>query len=275
MEITSAFFLFVLGLLVGSFLNVVVFRMERQVSFVGGRSRCLSCNHQLAWYDNIPLLSFLYLQGKCRYCSTKLSWQYPIVEMVTGILFALSFLILKNYSEWLQLGVAFFLLLSICFAILITVYDLRFSVIPDVFLWGINLSAAGFLGLHWLFIPEGVVQFLPDFYSAVFGALVAGGFFFLLVSFSKETWMGWGDVWLGIWGGMLVGLPLIQIFITLSFTLGAVVGLGLLYRQKKTLKAELPFAPYLLLAGFFILGAMYQFPAFLQFLSPWLPGTIE
>lgn len=271
----TVFFLFILGLLVGSFLNVVIFRVERGESFVGGRSRCLTCKHALQWYDNIPLMSFLFLQGKCRYCHTPFSWQYPLVELGTALLFMASSLILEAYIAPAQYILGLFLLSSITFAILTVVYDLRFSLIPNIFLWGINISTAAFLVAHWYFVSSTPALFLPHFESSLAGALLVGGFFFILVSFSRETWMGWGDVWLGVWGGMLVGLPLIQIFITLSFTLGAMVGLTLMYRNKKTLKTEIPFAPYIIVGGFIILFCMYLAPEWLQFLSPWLPGTIE
>ena len=269
------FFLFLLGLLVGSFLNVVIFRMEREESFVGGRSRCLACGTELHWYDNIPLVSFLMLRGQCRFCKKRLSWQYPLVELVTGFLFASTVLIGQWYSGWLYLAVMAVLISSICFAVLITVYDLRFSLIPEVFLWGMNVSAFCYLLLHWVTGTELPGVFLPNVGSSLLGAVLAGGFFFILVFFSKETWMGWGDVWLGLWGGMLLGLPLVQVFITLSFSLGAVVGLSLIFLRKKTLKTQIPFAPYILVSGFLLLGALYEAPYVLQFLSPWLPGTIK
>ena len=269
------FFLFLLGLLVGSFLNVVIFRMERGESFVGGRSRCLACGTELHWYDNIPLISFLCLRGKCRFCKTGLSWQYPLVELATGLLFATTSLVGQWYVGWLQVWVIALLLVSVCFAILITVYDFRFSLIPEVFLWGINVSTFGYLLVHWVTGTKLPGVFLPDPVSALLGAILAGGFFFVLVFFSKETWMGWGDVWLGLWGGMLLGLPLVQVFVTFSFSLGAIVGLSLIFLRRKTLKTQIPFAPYILAAGFIVLGVLYEAPFILQFLSPWLPGTIE
>lgn len=270
------FFLF--GLLVGSFLNVVIFRIERGESFVGGRSHCLECSKTLAWFENIPLLSFLFLNGKCRHCQVSLSWQYPLVEGATALLFTGTFFIFHAYQSqeiWLRIALTSLLLLTTCFTILIAVYDLRFSLIPNNFLWGLNVSTALFLAFHYFFQIPGLNFFPPELHSSFLGALIAGSFFYLLVFISKETWMGWGDVWLGIWAGMIVGIELIQIFITLSFSLGALVGLTFLYRKKKTLKAEIPFAPYILASGYIILFLMYLAPEFLQFLSPWLPVTIE
>lgn len=254
---------------------MVIFRMEREESFVTGRSRCLQCQHQLAWYDNIPLFSFVLLRGKCRYCKTPFSWQYPVVEFATAMLFLSTAFIFLDYTEPTQWLAVLFLLATIAFAVLITVYDLRFSLIPNIFLWGINVSTAGFLVVNWFLVKSAPESLLPDIQASLLGALLVAGFFSLLVALSRERWMGWGDVWLGLWGGMLVGLALAQVFITLSFTLGAIVGLSLIYTKGKTLKTEIPFAPYILAAGFIIFGCMYVAPEILYFLSPWLPGTIE
>lgn len=268
--------LFIFGLLVGSFLNVVIFRIEKKESFVGGRSHCLYCGQTLSWFENIPLVSFLMLRGKCRACQIPISWQYPAVECITAVLFAGSLFILNQYQDFVtQLTLGFLLLLTICFAILIAVYDFRFSLIPNVFLWGLNISTFLLLAYHWIFQVSSPNFFPPSIASAAYGALITGAFFFLLVFLSNETWMGWGDVWLGFWGGMLVGLEVAQLFITLSFSLGALVGLVFLYRKKKTLKTEIPFAPYILIAGLILFFSLQVAPEPIQFLSPWLPGTIK
>jgi leader peptidase (prepilin peptidase) / N-methyltransferase len=266
--------LFLFGLLVGSFLNVVIFRIEREESYVGGRSRCLSCGHELYWYDNIPLLSFFWLRGKCRFCRASLSWQYPLVELTTGILFASCSFFIRELS--VASGVILlWLLVTVAFLILITVYDLRFSLIPNSFLWSINTVAIIFLCWNYFFTPS-LTQavMLPGLESSLWGAVVIGGFFWLLVFLSRETWMGYGDVWLGFWAGMVVGIELAQFFITLAFGLGAMVGVALLYTKKKTMKAEIPFAPYILMATVLIFVAMRFYPTILAFLSPWLPATI-
>lgn len=270
------FLLFILGMLIGSFLNVVIFRIEKGESFVAGRSHCQTCHHSLAWYENIPLISFVFLRGKCRHCQALLSWQYPLVEFATALFFAASYGILTFYAGSIsQLFIGLLLLIIISFALLIGVYDFRFSLIPDVFLWGLNISTFLFLIFHWYFSLQPVFLFPPEISSSLLGALVTGGFFFFLVFISKETWMGWGDVWLGIWGGMLLGIELTQLFITVSFTFGAVIGITFLYTKKKTLKTEVPFGPYILLAGSILFVLFYYEPRILQFLSPWLPGIIQ
>jgi leader peptidase (prepilin peptidase) / N-methyltransferase len=265
---------FVLGLLVGSFLNVVLFRTERGENFVSGRSKCLRCNTFLSWFENIPLLSFLFLGGKCRHCKVELSFQYPAVEAATGVLFV-GAAFFANTLGIFGVEYAAFLVwfcVTLCLAIIIFVYDLRYLAIPVNFLWTLCVSLVVYAGFVFFFTNG--VALLPSAYSFLWGAFASGGFFFLLVFISKETWMGLGDVWIGAWAGALLGIELVQVFITLSFTLGALVGVTLLYRHKKHLKSEIPFAPYLLLAAILIVVAKVFVPEALEFLSPWFLATI-
>lgn len=118
--------IFIFGLLVGSFLNSIIYRLQSGESFLFKRSFCPYCRHKLGWQDLIPLLSFLILRGRCRYCSQKISLQYPLVELVTGILFVLMFWIL-DFEFWI---LGFYLLIA-CFLIIIFVYDLKHYIIPD------------------------------------------------------------------------------------------------------------------------------------------------
>ncbi len=265
--------LFIFGLLVGSFLNVVIFRIERNESFVAGRSRCLACNHQLRWYDNIPLVSFLQIRGRCRYCKTTLSLQYPLVEVLTAFLFA-SITVL---SPWLmgKEGLLFggYLLATISIMVVIGVYDIRFLKIPTVFLWALNgLLIACFVALLYWY-PSSIL--LPSLSSAFFGAVAVGGFLAALVLVSKETWMGQADIWIGTWAGMLLGIELAQIFLTLSFTLGAVMVLVLGCIKRGKFTGAVPFAPYLLVSGVLLFGCIFLAPEVLEFLSPWFLDRIE
>ena len=126
MEVLIYIFVLSFGLIVGSFLNCVIYRLEEGKSFLKGRSFCPDCKHTLSWRDLIPLLSFLILKGKCRYCQKKISWQYPSVELSTGILFLLIF----NYTFPNLLATGYWLLVA-SFLIIIFVYDLKHYVIPD------------------------------------------------------------------------------------------------------------------------------------------------
>jgi len=130
------FIIFILGLVIGSFLNVVIFRLNTEDKIVNSRSKCLACGHQLAWHDLFPVLSFLFLKGKCRYCKDKISWQYPLVEIATGILFVLAFekvFFSAGAPDLSALGIFHFFTLAFVFSALVVifVYDLKFYIIPD------------------------------------------------------------------------------------------------------------------------------------------------
>lgn len=269
-------FLGILGLVIGSYANVVIFRLARHESPQRGRSRCLHCGETIRWYDNIPIVSFLLLSGKCRFCHAKLSWQYPLLELGMGIGFAASGAVVlgrfgSSHEAYLILG---WMLVTLVLLALISVYDLKHMEIPIVFLWLANGSTLIFLlayqwggfHTHWLF-PHTLT-------SSLFGALTSGGFLFILVYFSRETWMGWGDVWLGTWAGLIIGLALVELYLTLSFILGACVGLWLLFRERKQLKSEIPFAPYLLLSLVIIFLVEWYRPEVFSFLLPWFPATM-
>ena len=260
MAILFSFFIF--GLIIGSFLNVLVYRL-RDAETLLGRSLCRHCQHQIRWYDNIPLISFVLLRGMCRDCETKISWQYPLVELLTGVLFALTgylFLISGSALEWLEI---FWLLGIISTLIAIAVYDARSMEIPITMLVASGVITAVFLLAFWWLVPE---PFLTSrLWYGLLGGLAVGGFFFLLVWMSRETWMGWGDVWLGAVVGTAVGLPLALPMLTLSFGMGAVVGLLAIARKKKALKSQIPFAPFLVIGTLGTIFLAQAFPLFFRF----------
>ncbi|MSU54431.1 MAG: prepilin peptidase [Candidatus Staskawiczbacteria bacterium] len=225
-------FIFLFGLCVGSFLNVVIFRLEKEESFVTGRSHCPKCRHQLIWLDLIPVFSFLFLKGKCRYCSQKISWQYPAVEMATGLLFVLIFL-----ATPYNLISILFLLYIVSFLIVIFIYDLKHYLIPDKILF-----------------PAIIISFLYQaiFHTSAMGnylmaSAIACGFLLAIFLVSKGQWMGFGDVKLAILLGFLIGFPNILLGLFLSFFFGAILGIILMSFKKCGLKSEIPFAPFLIL----------------------------
>lgn len=225
------------GLLVGSFLNVVVLRLNTGRSIARGRSKCFSCGKTLGWRELIPLLSFLVQRGKCKACDARISWQYPAVELVTGVLFAL----VAWRFDYSYIGpLVIFPLVIVSLLLVITVYDLRHKIIPDtlvypfivlallhqhVFLGGLHLSSADFLAGPVLF-----------------------SFFALLWLVSGGKWMGFGDAKLVLGLGWLLGAQVSINAMLLAFWSGAIVGLALLYlkRQSLTMKSEIPFAPFLI-----------------------------
>jgi leader peptidase (prepilin peptidase)/N-methyltransferase len=243
-------FIFLLGTIIGSFLNVVIFRFNTGRKVSKGRSICMNCNRNLRWYELIPILSFLIQSGQCRRCASKISHQYPIVEFITGIVFLLvSFKFLPilyvSYGAYLLLTSLFVFLFSLL--IVISVYDLHHKIIPDK--------------LVYLFI---VVSFFSLFINPSFGtrlfilpnysALIAGPLFAIpfvsLWFFSKGRLMGLGDGKLILGIGWMLGLLQGIFAIILSFWIGTAVSVFLmvLYKNKINMKTEIPFAPFLIIS---------------------------
>jgi len=220
---------FILGLTIGSFLNVVICRLETKESIFFARSKCPKCGAVLKWYDLIPIISFLIQKGKCSYCGKKISWQYPLVEIATGLLFV--FIILIDPS--LTFRMTFFLIIA-CFLIIIFVYDLKHYIIPDKIVFpAIIISLIYRLDS----ISEIGYYLLSGFIPAVF--------FLSLIFISKGKWMGLGDVKLAFLMGLILGWPGILIALLLSFFSGAVIGICLILFGKKGLKSQIPFGPFL------------------------------
>ena len=218
-----AIIIFLFGLAVGSFLNCLIYRLEHNQSFLRGRSYCPHCQHQLDLWDLIPVLSFLFLLGKCRYCQQKISWQYPLVEIFTGLIFLLIF----NF----QLSIINFIIAP--FLIIIFVYDLKHYIIPDKIIYPAIVIAAIFNFTNWL------------------SALGVAAFFLAMVLLSRGKWMGVGDVKLAFLMGLILGFPSILVALFLAFITGAIIGIGLIISGKKSLKSEVPFGPFLI-SGTFI-----------------------
>ena len=173
-----------MGLLIGSFLNCLIWRLYKNET-ISGRSYCPKCSNMIAWYDNIPLFSFLILRGRCRHCHKKISWQYPLVEFATSLLFALAFL--KNISSP-DLGI---LLardwLIIASLMIVFVYDLRWQLVPMLIVWpvtGVVFILNLLLGFSWQ--------------SIVLSGLLGAAFFLIQYIVTKKRGLGEGDIWLGL-----------------------------------------------------------------------------
>ncbi len=243
MEVIFYIFIFILGTIIGSFLNVVIYRLGTGVSVARGRSMCFSCGKTLKWYELIPVASFLLQRGKCRTCKSKISWQYPIVEIVTGLLF------LFTWMLGVQMAEVFFLWVIMAILIVIAVYDLRHKIIPNSFVYA--FIALSVLLLIW---KQGFQVFtMWDFYAGPILFLPFAG----LWAVSRGAWMGFGDAKLA-WGiGWFLGLYAGVSAIILSFWIGAVWGLSLIAlshtqqlfgkRKRFTMKSEIPFGPFLII----------------------------
>src|SRR3989339_312717 len=239
-------FVFLFGAVVGSFLNVVILRLNSGQSVVSGRSKCFTCAKKLKWYELLPLASFVFLQGKCSACKTKISWQYPLVETITGIIFVLLFQQNQNIFGFS------FLVLIFSFLIIIAVYDYHHQIIPNLFVWIFNglaflwlfnsfrISDFGFRILNWNNLLAGFILFV---------------FFALLWGVSRGRWMGFGDAKLALGIGWLLGMAKGAAAITLAFWIGAIIGVLLIYlsKNKYGMKSSIAFGPFM------VLGTMISF----------------
>jgi prepilin signal peptidase PulO-like enzyme (type II secretory pathway) len=242
-------FLFLIGLCVGSFLNVVITRTKEGRSWGKGRSACVVCHTRLRACELIPLFSYLCLRGKCGHCRAPISVQYPLVELATGVGFLLihlryvfGFSLPETFTEEMFLWFYLRDMLSWCVMILIAVYDFRFGLIPDrftlpalLFLFPLQI----FLGVSWG--------------SLVTGALVIGGFFAAQYVLSRGTWVGGGDMRLGVLMGVMLGLSQGLFALFIAYLIGAMIGVFLLITKKATRKTRLPLGPFLAGASLLVL----------------------
>lgn len=232
---------FIGGLIYGSFLNVVVFRFDHWLSILKGRSHCPSCKQTLAWYDLVPVLSYVSLAGKCRYCRKSISYQYPLVELATGLLFAAGYGLIFGAGLSLTSAVAAFIfyVLAIGAMVVIFCHDATEMMIPDSLSY---VLIAASLGFSW-FIHHDIVSTL---YGGFVGVLPIA----LLVYPSRGKWMGEGDVKLAAALGFLVGYPATIVFLVASFFSGAGFGLIIIALNKRFgLKSAVPFGPFLIIGA--------------------------
>jgi len=245
------FVVFVFGLLVGSFLHVVVLRTEKDEDFIYKPSHCPHCKKKLAWYELVPLLSYLFQGGRCRSCKRPISLQYLLVEAATGLGFLLIFHLLSStyfFGGRFLVELLFWFVLYSFFTV-IFIYDLRDKIIPDEFLF-----PAMFVSFFYMMqkdIYDGCLT-LADSHIVlgIIGAAAAAVFFWSIYYFSRGTWMGFGDVKLVMMLGFLLGPLSTFIGLMLAFFLGSVVGLALILFSRYGLKSEIPFGPFLLVGAF-------------------------
>ena len=236
--ISFLIFIFIFGTLVGSFLNVCIYRLPREESIVFPRSRCPSCYRTLGFFDLIPIFSHLFLKGRCRYCGGKISPFYSLVEALTGIIFLL---VVFNFGLSLS---ALALVVFSSLLIVIFFIDLKHKIIPNTLTYpGIVFG----LGVS-LLPPPLLVKFLDSLF-----ALILGGGFFLLIAFVSRGGMGGGDIKLAGMMGAYLGCKDLILALFLSFALGALAGLFLILLKVKSRKDYLPFGPSLVVGTFLVL----------------------
>ena len=234
-----SFMVFVFGLAVGSFLSAFVYRLEKGESALHGRSHCPHCNHPLAWHDLIPIVSFVMLQRRCRYCKEKISLQDPFVELATALIFVAIFIYSVDGRPQNILYLGYLWAIASSF-IGIFVYDLKHHIIPDKVLY-----PAIFVSSIWYLVFSELPKY--QILNTLYSALGAASFFLAIYLVSKGRWMGFGDVKLAFLLGLFLGWPSILVALFFAFCLGAVVGLILIMLKKKGLKSEVPLAPFLII----------------------------
>ena len=209
------------------------------------RSFCPKCEHKLNWPDLIPLFSFFLLKGKCRYCKKSISFHYPLIEFLTGVLLCLIF-----YK--LEINFLFFIYFSIISLLLILIffYDLKYYIIPNVAVYSLIILTLAF-NIFLIFFPEvSIFDTKYSFLNTIFAGFLASFCFFLILLLSQGRWLGFGDVKLVFFMGLFLGSPKILIAIFLASLIGSIIGLGLIALGKKGLKSEIPFGPFLVIGTY-------------------------
>lgn len=216
-------FLFIFGLIIGSFLTAFTYRYPRNIPFVKGRSYCPKCKNKISWYDNIPVISYLFLGGKCRNCKKEIPIRYPLIEISTGLIFVLVGLNVFN------------LILAVIF-ISLFIIDFEHKILPDELIFiGIFV-----LILKYLFYDFGIT-------TPLFSGFLAADLLLFLNLATRGKGMGLGDVKLAILIGMFIGLEHFLIWLFFSFVVGAIVGIMLIVLNKAKLKGEIAFGPFLII----------------------------
>jgi leader peptidase (prepilin peptidase) / N-methyltransferase len=221
------------GLVIGSFVNVVIARLPQRRSLWAPRSACPECGNQIAWHDNIPLISFVALRGRCRACAARIPWRYPLVEAVTAALFALAWVIFAGDVRDFVVAAVFLAAL-----VAITFIDLRHQIIPDaITLPGIAAGLAASL------ITERI-----SWVESVGGVLLGGGLFVAIILLSRGG-MGGGDLKLGAMLGAFLGWKVLLVGLFVAVTLGGISAITLLASGRLARKDAIPFGPFLAVGG--------------------------
>ena len=246
------------GLVLGSFLNVCIHRMPKDLSVVRPRSHCPACGTQIAWYDNLPLVSYVALRGRCRHCRARIPFRYFLVELLTGVLFFLTVAVKGLDPAAVKLCVFFALSIGLLFA------DLEERILPDQFTLGgaaLGLAFAAWVpmpfGMGWALLPSGSGPRLVSVGESVLGAVVAAGMLWLVgamyLRIRKREGLGFGDVKMMLMVGAFLGLQVALLTLILGSVLGSVVGVIYIRATRKDAATyQLPFGTFLAAAAMLV-----------------------
>ena len=232
-------YIILLGLIWGSFLNVVIYRLPLEKSVVKPASYCPACKATIKFYDNIPVISFLILLGKCRYCKTRISVQYPLIESLT----AFSFWAAYQYTNGITIHMVA-VIIFLCLIIALGVIDLKHMILPDE----LTLGGAALFLIYSFFHPEQntIELIVTAFVAALFFAAI----YYYYVKVRKREGLGFGDVKLMLLLGAFLGFKKLLVAILLASFAGVLVGIFFIVFKKKTVKLALPFGTFLSLGSY-------------------------
>lgn len=265
MTIAEIFYIGFLGVILGSFVNAYIWRLSKQLdpegnkkflskkdkqkfSILYSRSICPSCNHKLNTLDLVPVFSWLFLQGKCRYCKQPISVQYPAIELLTGILFFLSAYFWDYGQSWSIVALVTWLITLVCL-IALALYDYKHMILPSTIIYKLYLIVA--VGLAFQFI---LGKPFADLTLIILSSVSLGGLFWLLYQLSNGKWIGGGDVRLGFLLGIILGSPINSfLMLFISSLLAILVYYLFLNKQKKKSHLKIPFGPFLISAAIIVI----------------------
>lgn len=253
-EILTLFFT-IIGLSIGSFINAFSWRYKinhsvsskkknKDLSILTGRSMCPNCRHILGPMDLIPIISWILLRGKCRYCHQKISFQYPLVEFITGLLsliYYIEWTVLSSYSSYIIFALVLLILYGL---IILALYDIKWYILPTqiiYFLFSLGIIYQ-ILNIKFGTNPSSLIEI-------VLGTIIGGGIFYLLYVISSGRWIGGGDVRLGFLLGFLLGsLTNSILLIFFASVIGTIISLLLILFKRTTIKSMIPFGPFLIVS---------------------------
>ncbi len=239
----------VAGLVAGSFINAFVWRLHEHKDWIKGRSECIYCHHPLGVLDLIPIVSWMALKGRCRYCHKAISMQYPIVEAFMSSLYVLSYLFWPNTIKGAEIIVFTLWLIVSTGLVALAIYDVRWMLLPSKIIYSL-LVASSAMALITILISS---NRLATFLSFILGSLIGGGLFYIIYQVSKGKWIGGGDVRLGFLVGLLAATPVRSfLLLFIASLLGATLILCLIAAKRLKRSSLVPFGPFLIAATFIV-----------------------